>query len=366
MNNELMAFLLLNACETLDRRVLKVLDLQGITLSEIWNGGKEILENLPVTAHVKTKLMEFAGNGWAETELERCGRAGIKLVPITCKTYPSLLKEVPTAPLLLYIKGQWPPDGRCVSVVGTRRCSSYGIRVAHMLGEELASVGLTPISGGAKGIDGSVHSGALDADGATVAVLGTGVDIVYPGGHEHLFDKISAGAGALISEYPLGTRAAGWRFPKRNRIIAGMSEKLIVVEAPLRSGAMITAKYAMELGREVWSVPGRIGENVSRGSNGLIFDGAYPLIDVETFIGSFSEEQLNLFRNVQRPSKPESITDAQEKILSLLREKGERTVDNIASECKMSAAEVLNSIGLLVAVGNVYPSSPGRWSASLK
>jgi len=366
MNYELLALLLLNACESLDKRIIEAMDSKGISLSEVWNGTEEILNVLPVTEHVKRKLAGLRSGNWVTAELERCDKAGVEVVTIRDKEYPELLREIPTAPLLLYVKGSWPLNVDCIGVVGTRRCSPYGARVAHMLGEGLASAGVVSVSGGAKGIDGSVHSGAIDAKGATVAILGTGVDIVYPRGHETLFDKICVCGGALVSEYPMGTPAAGWRFPKRNRIIAGMSERLVVAEAPLRSGAMITARSAMEIGRDIWAVPGRIDENVSRGSNGLIFDGAFPLIDMETFMNTFSKEQLELFSRVRNPAEPESMTGAQRMVFSVLKEKGERTVDNIASECKMSAAEVLNSIGLLVAGGNVYPSGPGRWSASLK
>lgn len=365
MRKETLALLLLNGCESLDKRILGILEKENISLENFWDQGVTLCEKLPVSDKVKKRLIQMKKDNWAEAEFEKCSLHNLKVIPVFDNLYPEKLRETPWAPLILYIKGQWPLQGSFVGVVGTRRCTSYAFQVANSLGRSLSSAGLVPVSGGAKGIDGAVHSGALDSRGPTISVLGTGVDMVYPRGHEKLFENI-AREGALLSEYPLGTGAASWRFPKRNRIISAISEKLVVVEAPIRSGAMITARYSMELGREVWAVPGRISENVSRGSNGLIFDGAYPLIDINIFMDSFSGKQLDFFSDHNNSEKSDEISDEQNNILSLLKEKGERTVDNIVSECKMSAAEVLNSLGLLVARGEIYSSGPGRWSASLK
>lgn len=364
MKSSLAALLILNACETLDKRILGVLGANDVDEVSFWEEGPSLWDSLPLTDNIKEKLRNFRKDNWVESELERCEKLDVRPITIHNDLYPEQLKETPWAPLVLYVKGNWPPGSSAVGVVGTRRCSSYARRVSHTLGEKLAISGIVPVSGGAKGVDGSVHSGAIDLDSPTVAVLGTGVDIVYPRGHEQLFDRI-CDRGALVTEYPLGTGPAGWRFPKRNRIIAGLSEKVVVVEAPIRSGAMITARYAMEIGRDVWAVPGRIDERVSRGSNGLIFDGAYPIIDIEIFMKSFAGCQLDLFNSLLSSGKAVVKEDDEDPVLSLLREKGERTVDNLASECKMSAAEVLNSLGLLAARGEVYPSGPGRWSASI-
>ncbi len=365
MKREGFALLLLNACESLDKRILDILKNEEVGLDRFWEEGPDLWKKLPITDNVRTRLIQLKNDGWVEAECERCGLLGIKVVTILDDLYPERLREAPWAPLSLYVKGQWPLCGSFVGVVGTRRCSSYAFRVAHSLGAKLARSGVVPVSGGAKGIDGAVHSGAIDSNGPTVAILGTGVDKVYPRGHERLFDNITR-EGTLLSEYPLGTGASNWRFPKRNRIISAISEKLVVVEAPLKSGAMITARYAMELGREVWAVPGRIDENVARGSNGLIYDGAYPLVEIKYFMDSLSGGQLDFFSDGNFDVNTTGMSDDQVRILSLLSEKGERTVDNIVSECKMSAAEVLNSLGLLLARGDVYPSGPGRWSASLK
>jgi DNA processing protein len=364
MKSSLAALLILNACETLDKRILDVLGSKDIDPGVFWEEGPSLWDSLPLTDNVRKKLRSFRKDNWVESELERCEKLNVRPITILDDLYPKQLKETPWAPLVLYVKGHWPLDSSAVGVVGTRRCSSYAGRVSHALGEKLAISGFVPVSGGAKGVDGAVHSGAIDLDSPTVAVLGTGVDRVYPRGHEQLFERI-CDKGALVTEYPLGTGPAGWRFPKRNRIIAGLSEKVVVVEAPLRSGAMITARYAMEIGRDVWAVPGRIDERVARGTNGLIFDGAYPLIDIDMFLKSFAGGQLALFNTTLSSGKAALKEDDEDPVLSLLREKGERTVDNLASECKMSAAEVLNSLGLLAARGEVYPSGPGRWSASV-
>jgi DNA processing protein len=188
-------------------------------------------------------------------------------------TYPALLGEIADPPERLYLIGNDLDQGPAVAVVGARRASRYGTQVAHRLGAELAEAGLTIVSGLARGIDAAAHRGALSAGGATVAVLGRGLDICYPAGNQALFHQIAV-QGSLISEYEAGTRPLAHHFPVRNRIIAGMCLGVVVVEATPRGGAMITARLAMEYGREVFAVPGAVHAQGSVGPHLLIRDGA--------------------------------------------------------------------------------------------
>jgi DNA processing protein len=186
--------------------------------------------------------------------------------------YPALLREIFDPPITLYLKGAWGKcfDQPCVAIVGSRRSSTYGQNAASMLARDLAKRGLTIISGLARGIDAAAHRGALEAGGRTVAVIGTGLDQVYPRDHRKLAEEITAAGGAIVSEFPLETPPAPQNFPYRNRVISGLSLGVLVVEAAENSGSLITARLALEQGREVFAVPGNITSRNSFGTNYLI------------------------------------------------------------------------------------------------
>ena len=193
--------------------------------------------------------------------------------------YPPLLRAIPDPPPVLWLRGDADPEllsARSVAIVGARACSSYGRSVARALGRELAAAGLVVVSGMARGIDSEAHRGALDAGGLTVAVLGCGIDRDYPAANRELAARIVEN-GLVVSEYEAGIEPAPWRFPARNRIIAGLCTATVVVEARERSGALITADFALEDGREVMVVPGEITSAVSAGSNALLRLGATPV-----------------------------------------------------------------------------------------
>jgi DNA processing protein len=192
---------------------------------------------------------------------------------------PPLLRAIHDPPARLYLRGAGDPEllsRTAVAIVGARACSSYGRQVARMLGRELAAAGVVVVSGMARGVDGEAHRGALDAEGLTVAVLGCGIDRDYPAGHAGLARAI-AERSLLVSEYEQGVEPLPWRFPARNRIVAGLCAATIVVEARERSGALITADFALEEGREVFAVPGEITSRLSDGTNALLRLGATPL-----------------------------------------------------------------------------------------
>jgi len=196
----------------------------------------------------------------AEREIESVRKLGGDILVLDDGIYPALLRETYDPPVVLYVKGAWAEclERPCVSIVGSRRCSTYGQNAALMLSRELAQRGVTIISGLARGIDAAAHRGALEAGGRTVAVMGTGLDQVYPRDHKKLADEILNHAGALVTQFPLGTPPVSENFPYRNRVISGLSLGVVVIEAAENSGSLITARLAMEQNREVFAVPGNI------------------------------------------------------------------------------------------------------------
>jgi DNA processing protein len=204
---------------------------------------------------------------------------GLRFIGRSDTDFPPLLRELHDPPPGLFLRGAADPGllrRAGVAIVGARACSSYGSQIARLLGRELAAAGLVVLSGLARGVDGEAHRGALEAGGATIAVLGCGVDRDYPAAHAQLAHRICE-AGLVVSEYAPGVEPAPWRFPARNRIIAGLAAATVVVEARERSGALITADFALEGGREVFAVPGEITSALSAGTNALLRLGATPL-----------------------------------------------------------------------------------------
>jgi DNA processing protein len=214
-----------------------------------------------------------------EQILEACERLRIRIITLRDAEYPNRLKHIYNPPSLLYVKGRFPDfdEEVAVAVVGSRGCSAYGQLCAQRLSYQIASCGALVLSGLARGIDTAAITGALKAGGQVAAVLGGGIDVVYPRENRFLFEDVAA-AGALISEYPPGTEPRSAHFPVRNRIISGLSSGVLVIEAARRSGALITADHALEQGRDVFAVPGNIDAPLSAGTNALIRDGAAALV----------------------------------------------------------------------------------------
>lgn len=222
----------------------------------------------------------------AEAEMSRCAKAGIGLLCPDDPAYPLLLRHIPDPPNVLYVRGNLEPrDLHAVAIVGSRKCSFYGREQAERFGALLAGAGVTVISGGARGIDSSAHRGALShTNGRTIAVLGSGVDTPYPPENEPLFEQI-AQRGAVISEFPLGSPPMKENFPRRNRIVSGLSRGVLVIEADQRSGALITARQACDdHGRPVFALPGRVDNPLSFGPHQLIRDGAVLAAGIEDIL----------------------------------------------------------------------------------
>jgi DNA processing protein len=265
-------------------------------------------------------------SGW----IRAMGEQGIRALPITARTYPSSLRTLADPPPVLLIRGDSADLGRpSIAIVGARAATSYGRGVARELGCALAEAGFVVVSGLARGIDAAAHKGALAAGGRTLAVMGSGPDRVYPPEHRELAGRIAT-TGALISELPLGRPPAAPHFPLRNRLISGLVQAVVVVEARRRSGSLITARHALNQGREVLVVPGRIDSTQAAGSNALLRDGARPVLEpsdvLEAVASPFSLEPGGILasdgENEPMPSDPD-----QARIYRRLREEPRRRDD---------------------------------------
>lgn len=254
---------------------------------------------------------------WADQEYERLESRSIYLLCCADSLYPPLLRTIHDPPVLLYLLGNIDCLAKpSVALIGSRAATSYGKRISAQLAGQLARAGVVVTSGLAMGIDGCAHAGCLEAGGETMAVLGCGVDILYPRSHAALYSRIQE-KGLVISEYPLGTRPDGFRFPARNRIISGLAQGVIVVEATCKSGSLITARLALDQGREVFAVPGRIDSMKSEGTHRLIQQGAKLVqsaedVLVELQLGA-SMHQVGMARDCE--AVPAGLSRAEQQVL---------------------------------------------------
>ena len=263
--------------------------------------------------------------------LDAMNRIGARYINFKSTDYPENLQPLPDKPVGLYCIGECNLSAPAISIVGSRNCTVYGQLIARRFAAAFAQAGYTVISGMARGIDSMAHLGALEAGGKTIAVLGSGVDVVYPPENMDLYKKIIA-QGAVISEFPMGTRADRQNFPIRNRIVAGMSVATLVVESDIKGGSMITARVAAEYGRDVFAIPGRIDSALSRGCNALIRDGAILASSPQDII-----EALNFAKPVQMtlfdsPSPKTKICETQQTLTSTQEEKSQQPKQNLSPD----------------------------------
>ncbi|HUR60172.1 MAG TPA: DNA-processing protein DprA [Opitutaceae bacterium] len=278
-------------------------------------------------------------------EEERMAKAGADFITTRDADYPRLLKEIHDPPIGLYRKGRYGFAQPCIAIVGSRRTTLYGQGVARRFGTELARLGFCVVSGLARGIDTAAHDGALLAGGKTAAVLGTGIDLIYPPENLELYRRIEAD-GAILSEFPYGRRADRQSFAMRNRIVAGMCEATIVIESDVDGGAMITARFAGEHGRLIFAVPGRIDQNTSAGCHQLIRDGATLMTSVDELLSELS--YLDGLRPQAIPAKdadiiagrPANLTADEARVFECFRGGGILAPDALATATGLGAAQV--------------------------
>lgn len=329
-------------------RLVSLLDTFG-SAAAAWNASRAELQAARLPTRSLNALLELRKELDLDQEWARIQAAGYGVLTWPDEDYPDRLRETSAPPPVLYLSGQLTAADRwSVAIVGTRNMSSYGRSVAQQIGRELGASGITLVSGMARGIDGVAHRAALEAGGRTLAVLGSGLDVIYPPEHRGLAAEI-AQSGAVITDYPLGTEPEPGNLPPRNRIISGLSLAVVVVEAGANSGALITANFAAEQGRDVFAVPGNINLASSKGSNRLIRDGAQPLLSPDDVLEALNLE-LAVRREVVQQKLPEDPTER--KLLERLT--GDPThIDDLGAQVGLSSSEVAASLALLELKGHM-------------
>ncbi len=360
---------------TLWLKLNKVPELGSIGILRLWqhfgsieailNANKEVLETVEgIHPRIAQSIVENRGLINVDKELRQIG--AIEALTLDSADYPKSLVNIYDPPSILYCNGGLvEQDQKAIAIVGTRRASHYGLEIAKKLAAELSALGFTIISGMALGIDTAAHEGALQAGGRTIAVLGTGVDVIYPPSNKNLYHSIVE-KGAVVSELMPGTAAEQWTFPRRNRIISGLSLGVIVVEGHYDSGAMITAKCALDQGREVFAIPGQIGLDQSKGPHWLIKQGAKLVETIDDVLEELNfvlpathpNYVLRITNESSTPSHYEHLPPDERKIVETLSHEP-KYIDNIAHECGRPISQV-SSLLMMLEMKKTVRQLPGK------
>lgn len=334
------------------------------SVAEIYEAGAEDYKKVPGISRGDAFVLNSKDLSHAKEIIEKINKMGARILTYDNTEYPDALRTIDSPPYVLYLKGELMPWDRLlmIGVVGTRKCTEYGIKSADNICYELAKRGITIVSGMARGIDTAAAEAALKAGNKTIAVLGCGLDVVYPPENGRLMADIEKN-GAVITEYPPGAGPLAHHFPERNRIISGLSKGVLVVEAPLKSGSLITANYALENGRDLFSVPGSIFSFNSRGTNLLIKQGAkatssamdimeeYPLEIKELIPPQPEEKRINNIKNVTiHDEKYEELDENEKAVISLLIEKNMH-VDDIRASTGLDIGTLNSMLPMLEMLG---------------
>jgi len=329
-------------------RLRALLDHFG-NLEVAWQAPADALESAGLSARLVQNLIAVRSQVQLDALMERFERQAIRVITWEDDIYPRRLREIDQPPPVLYLRGSIDQeDDWAVAVVGTRRVSPYGRQITADLASFLAGNGITVVSGLARGVDATAHEAALRAGGRTIAVLGSGVDRIYPSEHRKLADQI-INQGAICSDYPPGTAPESTNFPPRNRIISGLSQATVVIEAGETSGALITARFAADQGREVLAVPGPINAVQSKGTNNLIQQGARPLLRVEEILEVLNLQQI---QNHQYARKVLSVDEVEAALLKVIGTQPVH-VDDIQAMSGLSIDKVSATLTLLELKGIV-------------
>ena len=322
----------------------------------IWKAPKNKLHNIKGVGKAAQNIVKQRQEPDLEKILKRLEQKRISFITINEEKYPEILKTIHDPPPVIFYKGNFSFNRPAIAIVGSRRCTGYGKKVAKKIAYKLVQRGITVISGMARGIDTSSHLGALKGKGKTVAVLGSGLDHIYPPENKDLFKEIQHD-GCVISEFPPGVEPLSKNFPRRNRIISGLSKGTVVVEASNRSGSLITSNLALEQGREVFAVPGNISRPQSQGTNDLIKKGAKIVTEVSDIL-----EELFLYNDY--PSSKEKatypqLTDEEEKIIKVLQLEETMHINDIIKSVELNAGQV-NTILLKLELKGLVSKEEGK------
>ncbi len=350
--------LALNAHEKIGSQTLKrALAPFGSNPEKLWNADESILRK-SLDEKTANLVIEAKKQFNPEQETEKLQKFNIGYTTIYDKQYPALLKEAHDHPVILYIKGNIAALRMpSIAVVGSRKFTHYGQKVAYKLSKSCSEAGLCIISGLALGIDAVAHKAVLDASGVTVGVLGCGLDQIYPASNLNLGKEMLEKGGAIVSEFPPGTPPLKYNFPARNRIIAGLSLGTLVIEAAEQSGALITAYQALEYNREVFAVPGNIDSETSKGTNLLIQKGAKPVMKPEDI---FEDLNIEIKKTEQKAKEILPETEDEKKVLEILK-KGEKNINDIVLESELNIIAVNTTLSIMEMKGLVDNIGGGRY-----
>jgi DNA processing protein len=306
-----------------------------------------------LTPAIMSEIRSGSWQRFAEEECRKLRSSAARLITFTSADYPKSLFEIPDPPPFLYTRGELHSAEPSIAIVGSRRASSYGVLTTSRLAEALGRAGVAVVSGMARGVDTAAHRGTLRCGGRTIGVLGCGIDRVYPPENKDLFDEM-AEKGCLVSEFPLGTLPLAENFPRRNRIISGLSRGVLVVEATEKSGSLITAQFALDHGRDVYAVPGNISSANSRGTNRLIKQGAKLVDCVEDILEELPGYSAASGAAVAPPPRSFALTPKEAAIYELLA-RSPLHIDDIITQTELTAAEVSSMLLHLELKGAVLP-----------
>ena len=356
------------------RAAAKLLERFG-SAEAVYGATRSDLEQLRLLPEAVDTIIAHDLFARAEAEIENVRKLGADLLILDDGVYPLLLREIYDPPITIYLKGAWAEclDQPCVAIVGSRRCSTYGQNAALMLARDLAQRGVTIVSGFARGIDAAAHRGALEGGGRTVAVLGTGLDQVYPRDHKKLADEILEKGGAVLTQFPLGTPPVSENFPYRNRIISGLSLGVVVVEAAENSGSLITARLAIEQNREVFAVPGNITSKNSFGTNYLIKGAGAKLVQQWQDVAAelppqiaanllpppFGEKKKEKSLADQLSLLPQGLSGGETIVLRLLSADSPEHIDSLVTRSRLSISDLTAAL-LALEMRELVRALPGR------
>lgn len=359
-HDTILAYLTLLSVKGLGPRKIKMLLEHFGSVITILEADKQALAEVEGFGAVTiAAIEETKKKDWASKELERAEKLGIQLVHLEHESYPNALKQIYDPPPLLYVRGQLPSSERAIGIVGTRDASDYAMKFTESLARELTNANVTVVSGLALGIDSAAHLGAVSAEhGQTVAVLGSAVNIIYPKQNEALAKRIEEGHGAIISEYTIGTGPTATNFPGRNRIINGLSKGVVVVEAGEKSGALITSDYALEEGRTVFAVPGRVGDSKAKGTLSLLKQGAVLVQSVDDILNEFGWTS----NSTAKDSPAIQLSEVEGKIVSSIKKLGTPLLDDLLSTTELPISELIRTLTLLELKGVTKQLPGGRYT----
>jgi DNA processing protein len=356
------------------RAATKLLERFG-SAENVFHARRTELESLRLRPETIESIIRQEFHEKAIEELQRVRDMGGDILVLDDGSYPYLLREIADPPITLYVKGDWQAcfDAPCVGLIGSRKCSTYGENASTMMSRDLAGQGLCIVSGLARGIDSAAHRGTIAAGGRTVAVLGTGLDTIYPKENTKLVEEILSSGGAVVTQFPLGTPPLKDNFPYRNRIISGLSHGVLIVEASERSGSLITARLAMEQNREVMAVPGNITSRNSFGTNYLIKSGAKLVQQWQDVAAELPQEiaarilppklEKTAGEEAPAPSQPElvpsGLTENEIKIWSLLSADENVHIDSLLESSGLSFGD-LNSALVGLDIRDLIRVLPGK------